>query len=53
MITVVQDNQSDMLYLSLFLYVTAVCASPVTVWKERTPWLHWRGSMEDLRETLY
>lgn len=35
------------------LSVTVVCVSLVTVWKERTPWLHWRGSMEDLRETLF
>lgn len=35
------------------LYVIVVRVSLVTVWKERTPWLHWRGSTEDLREMLY
>lgn len=39
--------------LPFILSVRLPCVSLVTVWKERTPWLLWRGNMEDLRGTLY
>lgn len=46
-----RPSATSSLCVSVSLIV--VCVPLVTGWKERTPWLLWPGSTEDLRGTLY